>query len=395
MAPNFDISKLTQAAAMKATPHDNCIVLDLGTGAFPRDIEVRLPDDDGARQNALWDGSLNLDVNDEVLCFEYSGISAWRIMGMGGNDGGAGKVRVSEVWESDFGAVALETDTSGNVTINGTRTLTIPTDLIHAGDPDTKWSFTDDEIKATVGGLSMLKLTEAGQDTLDLGDVAGGGDVDISLNSGQMFLQGSDGFVSFGPDITPEANFHLIRDGGGNGFFWDKYGGAPDIIARRANGSLASPTSPNLNNQLFGFGVRPYFDDTVVFSAASIGNFAFNAEENIDSTHKGTRFTIGTTENGNNSLSERMRINNAGDMGIGVTTILAQLHVDQKSTTAAQPVLLLDQADISEEMIKFVTTIGVGNAIEAVGGKTLTPTHFIKVTLPGGLTRYFEVGTIA
>jgi len=193
MAPNFDVSKLTQAAAANAKPHDNLVVLDLGTGAFPRDIEVRLPDDDGARQNALWDGSLNLSVNDEVLCFEYSGLSAWRVMGMGGNEGGEGKVRVSEVWESDFGDVALETDASGNVTINGSRTLTIPTDLIHAGDADTKWSFTDDGIEATVGGLSMLKLTEAGQDLVEIGDVAGGGDADIDFNSGQMFLQGSDG----------------------------------------------------------------------------------------------------------------------------------------------------------------------------------------------------------
>ncbi|KKL67025.1 hypothetical protein LCGC14_2139090, partial [marine sediment metagenome] len=117
MALNLDVSELTQAAAMKATPHDNCVVLDLGTGTFPRDIEVRLPDDDGARQNALWDGSLNLSVNDEVLCFEYSGLSAWRVMGMGGNDGGAGKVRVSEVWESDFGAVALQSDADGKIGI--------------------------------------------------------------------------------------------------------------------------------------------------------------------------------------------------------------------------------------------------------------------------------------
>ena len=114
MALNLDVSKLTQAAAANAKPHDNLVVLDLGTGTFPRDIEVRLPDDDGARQNALWDGSLNLSVNDEVLCFEYSGLSAWRVMAMGGNDGGQGKVRVSEVWESDFGAVALEIDATGN-----------------------------------------------------------------------------------------------------------------------------------------------------------------------------------------------------------------------------------------------------------------------------------------
>ncbi|KKN11971.1 hypothetical protein LCGC14_1021090 [marine sediment metagenome] len=253
MALNLDVSELTQAAAMKATPHDNCVVLDLGTGTFPRDIEVRLPDDDGARQNALWDGSLNLSVNDEVLCFEYSGLSAWRVMGMGGNDGGAGKVRVSEVWESDFGAVALQSDADGkigigtagpdaklealttagaqlrltfenevkfadftvdanhNLAIDPTSTgeiklnatVTVLDEIQRKGDADTKVSFTDDKFSLTVGGLLMLEAVEiAGQDTLDLGDVGGGGDVDINLSDGQAFLQGSTGRLGIGT-ITP------------------------------------------------------------------------------------------------------------------------------------------------------------------------------------------------
>jgi hypothetical protein len=84
-----------------------------------------------------------------------------------------------------------------------------------------------------------------------------------------------------------------------------------------------------------------------------------------------------------------------GSAGIGVVTPSARLHVDQSSASGAIPVLYLDQADVSEEMIEFASTIGVGNAIEAVGIKTLTTTHFIKVTLPGGLTRYIPVGTIA
>jgi len=83
-----------------------------------------------------------------------------------------------------------------------------------------------------------------------------------------------------------------------------------------------------------------------------------------------------------------------GDFGIGAIP-LAKLHVDQSVSDAAIPVLILDQADVSEEMIEFISTIGVGNAIEAVGEKSLTTTHFIKVTLPGALTRYIPVGTIA
>jgi len=88
-----------------------------------------------------------------------------------------------------------------------------------------------------------------------------------------------------------------------------------------------------------------------------------------------------------------LKIETAG-IGINVAPA-ATLHVDQSSASAAIPVLTLDQADVSEEMIEFITTIGVGNAIEAVGAKTLTTTHFIKVTLPGGLTRYIPAGTIA
>lgn len=85
----------------------------------------------------------------------------------------------------------------------------------------------------------------------------------------------------------------------------------------------------------------------------------------------------------------------SGGVGIGLSSSSGMLHVDQASATGAKPVLYLDQADVSEEMIEFNTTIGVGNAIEAVGAKSLTTTHFIKVTLPGPLTRYFPVGTIA
>lgn len=82
-------------------------------------------------------------------------------------------------------------------------------------------------------------------------------------------------------------------------------------------------------------------------------------------------------------------------VGIGVDPPLAKLDVDQSDVAGAIPVLKLDQADLSEELIQFESTIGVGNPIEAVGAKTLTTTHFLKVTLPGALTRYIPAGTIA
>lgn len=319
MALNLDISKLTQAGARKPTAHDNCIVLDLGTGPFPRDIEVRLPDDDGARQNALWDGSLNLAVNDEVLCFEYSGISAWRVMAMGGNDGGAGKARVSEIWESDFGAVALETDASGNVTLNGTRTLTIPTDLIHAGDADTKFSFADDKISLTAGGLLMIEATEiAGQDTLDLGDVAGGGDVDIDFNDGQMLLRGSDG--------------NLKISGSG--------------ILLTIGNDAATSAIMDINGAVSARDIRFYTANSLrwifrVDGAAETGG------------NVGSDFVISRRSDAGALLGSAFRITRSnGFLGINLVAE-TQLDVNQSSTTIARAVLQLRQADVDEPFTKF------------------------------------------
>jgi hypothetical protein len=82
-------------------------------------------------------------------------------------------------------------------------------------------------------------------------------------------------------------------------------------------------------------------------------------------------------------------------VGINEATPGAALHVNQSGATRTIPAMTIEQADVSEEMIELLCTIGTGNAIEAVGAKSLTTTHFIKVTVQGGLTRYFPVGTIA
>ena len=50
-----------------------------------------------------------------------------------------------------------------------------------------------------------------------------------------------------------------------------------------------------------------------------------------------------------------------GDVKIGGDdTISAQLHVDQSSASGAQPVLMLDQGDVSEEFIHFQGTAASG-----------------------------------
>jgi len=64
----------------------------------------------------------------------------------------------------------------------------IASQIIRLGDDDTLFALTDDKINFQAGGKSLLALTETTQDLVEIGDVGGGGDVDINFNNGQMFL---------------------------------------------------------------------------------------------------------------------------------------------------------------------------------------------------------------
>lgn len=64
---------------------------------------------------------------------------------------------------------------------------------------------------------------------------------------------------------------------------------------------------------------------------------------------------IGATYSGTNTAPTNGLLVE-GNVGIGVTSPSASLHVDQSSTTGAKPVLTVDQADVSEEFIRFIGT---------------------------------------
>ena len=354
MALNLDVSELTQAAAMKATPHDNCIVLDLGTGPFPRDIEVRLPDDDGARQNALWDGSLNLSVNDEVLCFEYSGLSAWRVMGMGGNDGGAGKVRVSEVWESDFGAVALQSDADGKIGIG-------------TAGPDAKL-----DVLTTAG--AQLRLTFENEVKF--------ADFTVNTNHDLLIKTSSTGGFRYQPTVDQTDSFQIL----------DADGGAPvvsvDTINENTGFGGVALTNAKVNiagNTIGGNAFGMYMGGATItpgdtfsafwgyFGGGSVQTGAANTIANSYSLFVAP-ITKGGTGTITNTYGAYIRMTNAGAnnygayiqgrVGINKIIPVTQLDIEQSSGTAAIAVLSLKQADLSEEFVDFIATIGAGNPID-------------------------------
>lgn len=90
-----------------------------------------------------------------------------------------------------------------------------------------------------------------------------------------------------------------------------------------------------------------------------------------------------------------MVLDDSNNLGVGANPPSAKLHVNQGGASAGIPALTLVQADTSMQMIAFNSTVGTGNAIEAVGSKTLTTTHFIRISITGVGFRYIPVGTIA
>lgn len=59
--------------------------------------------------------------------------------------------------------------------------------------------------------------------------------------------------------------------------------------------------------------------------------------------------------NSADDITEAGRFNRLGNLGVGaVVTPAGKVHIDQSSSTGALPVLVIDQADVSEEFIKFI-----------------------------------------
>jgi len=110
-----------------------------------------------------------------------------------------------------------------------------------------------------------------------------------------------------------------------------------------------------------GVYASPNLDGLLVEGNVSIGTFTNGSRVNI----RGSGATSATSAlNVSNSAGTSILfVRNDGRVGIGDTAPSAKLHVDQTSTTGAKPTLRLQQADLSEEFIRFDATVGTGNPI--------------------------------
>lgn len=128
----------------------------------------------------------------------------------------------------------------------------------------------------------------------------------------------------FGINITaPSAALHIVTNISAESFWSDRYvgttaAGAPGIILRKARGTSSSPTAAQSGDTLGVFGFRGY--GSTAFSSGSRAALLAYAAETWTDTAQGTYLAYSTTINGSTTLSEKLRIDNDGNVLIGTTT---------------------------------------------------------------------------
>jgi hypothetical protein len=136
---------------------------------------------------------------------------------------------------------------------------------------------------------------------------------------GSSLFQAANGYVGIGT-TTPAFNLNIISQTDPAAIAVEGYGTVGiNFIGRRARGTMAAPTALQAGDNIFTLQGRGY--GSTGFSTTSRTNVKFYAAENWTDTAQGAYLSMETTLKGTTPLnaSERMRITDAGLVGIGTT----------------------------------------------------------------------------
>ncbi len=94
------------------------------------------------------------------------------------------------------------------------------------------------------------------------------------------------------------------------------FGSAAFLIGRRANGTPLAPTAVANGDQLVFIGARGH--DGTAFTTSSDAFMQITATQNWTNTARGTRIDLATTPNGSTLTTPRLRVDQDGQVGIGL-----------------------------------------------------------------------------
>lgn len=157
----------------------------------------------------------------------------------------------------------------------------------------------------------------------------------------------------------------------------------PTFLGRRSRGTQISPSAVQLGDMLAAFSGRGYGNSG--FSPQSNAIMRISASENFTDTAYGTHIEFWTTANGTTSVSEKVRISDNGNVGIGSTNPDARLHINTGADTTKGLIIRANSPTQSVNSIEWQDSTG-GVVYSAVGptgnfGIGASPTDDSKINL--------------
>ncbi len=165
---------------------------------------------------------------------------------------------------------------------------------------------------------------------------------------------------------NPQFNLDVVGQTDTVAVTVEAYGtGGASFIGRRAEGTPTTPTAVNTGDQLLGVSGRGY--GTTGFTTSGRVALKFYAAEPWTDSAQGAYMTFMTTQKlTNNSATERMRLTDAGYLGIWTSTPSAQLEVNGNIKVTAGSGGSLTFSDASVQTTAWTGVLCGGDYAESV-----------------------------
>ncbi|MFA6096177.1 MAG: tail fiber domain-containing protein [Candidatus Paceibacterota bacterium] len=166
---------------------------------------------------------------------------------------------------------------------------------------------------------------------------------------------------------TPAYSLDIQKDGDNAIVNTTTYGAtfAGSFYGASARGTQASPTASQLDDLLGVFGAKGY--GATGFSAWSKAVIMMKAAENWTDSAQGTYMLFATTAAGGTTRSERMRITDAGYVGIGLTpTYQFQLSTDSAAKPSTNTWTIASDERIKKDITPFSDGLSVIEKINPI-----------------------------
>jgi trimeric autotransporter adhesin len=239
-------------------------------------------------------------------------------------------------WDALANGAAMEFSTNGTAAGNGQKMLqlnlqgantnaTVTSYGAYISNTHTGSASTNVGLYATASGGTNNYAAILNGGNVGIGTAAPGTSLVVSKNAANLPAAQSAGTVmQLGAADNSGARIQLDGFGAGVG---------NALVLRMARGTAASPTATQAGDELGrivgeGYGTTGYSSFT-----GSVAGIAFGAADNWTDTDQGTYLAFLTAANGGTTASERMRIDQNGNVGIGTATPANLLTVNGSSSS--------------------------------------------------------------